>query len=78
MGHSEARRHDGDALKGTPHLVDALLRSPSILVPALLCSWTQNLSLPQRLTRLFALHLVWDLALGLLLISQGVKLSRLF
>lgn len=68
-------RWDCAALKGTPHLLDALLRAPSILVPALLCSWAQKLNMPQRLARLFLLHVGWNLIFGFLLIAVGVKLS---
>ena len=71
-------RWDCEALKGTPHLIDALLRAPSILVPALLCAWSQILNMPQRLTRLFVLHVMWNLAFGALLILAGVKMSAPF
>lgn len=75
---SHFQRWDCAALKGTPRLVDALLRAPSIVVPALLCSWNQRLNMPQRLTRLFVLHVMWNLAFGFLLITAGVKLSPPF
>ena len=65
-------------LQGTPHLIDALLRAPSILVPALLCSWTQRLTMPQRLSRLFTLHVIWNLIFGFLLMQAGVRLSAPF
>jgi hypothetical protein len=71
-------RWDCTALKGTPARIDALLRAPSILVPALICAWSQKLNMPQRLTRLFVLHCIYDLILGFLLIMAGVKLGSPF
>ena len=68
-------RWDCAALKGTPFWLDGLLRAPSILVPAILCSWSQKLNMPQRLTRLFTYHVVLNLVFGFLLILAGVKLG---
>jgi hypothetical protein len=75
---SNIRAWDCAALKGTPLAFDLLIRSPSVLVPAILCSWSQQLNMPQRLTRLFVLHCIWNLILGFLLIMAGVKFGSPF